>query len=161
MEKAQLDDARTKWIIDFVGKRVDASKSQATGIKTHAAMLDLTAVSAIGGESVWFYRRVQTRLKGQLNDAMSFLFAHQPNKIVPGREDWWPVAPQNTVQAIPEAPAPPSLTSEVTMTSSASTGPEDEARAIELELVRIVVKDFVQSFKSGQAVTAPPPTASN
>jgi hypothetical protein len=162
LAKAQLDPARSKWLVDFVRKRVDASKAEASGVTAHAAMLDLTAITATSGEAMWFYRRALTGLPKALkdSDAMSFLFAYKPSATVPGLEHWWPVAPANQVQAIPEAPAPPELQSEVTLTSSASGGPEDEARAIKLELVRTVVKDFVHSFKTGQtsAPAAAPPT---
>lgn len=150
---AALDENRRAWLRQYVGDRTDHTKREATGIKAHAATLDLTAVAATGGESVWFYRRSLTRLvENVLRSAeqMSFLFANHPGKL-----EWWPVAPSGLltplVQPIPQAP---NLASEDSFDGgSAEAGPADEKRALELELVRIIVKDFVRNFKSSEQPT--------
>lgn len=141
-----LDEQRRAWLKKYVGARTDHTKRQATGVTAYAATLDLTAVSATGGESVWFYRRALTRLiEGVVRSAerMSFLFANHPGKI-----EWWPVLPSGLtmpmVQPIPDAP---NLSSEDVDGGTVDSGAEDKARALELELVRIIVKDFVRNFK--------------
>lgn len=146
---AALDENRRSWLKAFVGDRTDHKKREAQGVQAHAATLDLTAVSATGGESVWFYRRSLTRLAEEVlrsAERMSFLFAYEPNKI-----EWWPVTPAGLLaQAAVAIPPAPMLSSEdVVDTSADNVGPQDQDRAIELELVRIIVKDFVANFKAG------------
>ncbi len=147
-----LDDQRLEWLKQYVTTRTDPTKRQADGVAAYAATLDLTAIAATGGESMWFYRRSLTRRAEEVErraERMSFLFAHHP-----GRTEWWPVLPSSlATPALPEIPAQPVLRTELEVGTDVTGGPADENRAMELELVRIIVKDFVVKFKAGDAPT--------
>lgn len=107
-----------------------------------ASSLNVTAVHAGSGESIWFYNR---RLVRQLQSSRNLRF------LVRGRGSeqeayWRPVEP---IRATGPAVAVDRNRADEQRTARAGESPQDAIRAVELELVRSIVGDFVLRFRNG------------
>jgi hypothetical protein len=107
-----------------------------------ASSLNVTAVHAGSGESIWFYNR---RLVQQLRSSRNLRF------LVRGRGTeqaayWRPVEP---IRASGPQVAVDRSRSDEQRTALDAEAPQDRIRAVELELVRSIVGDFVVRFRNG------------
>lgn len=154
LDKAVPADAARTWLKAFVknAASVGLSSDDVTGV---AATLDVTAVLAQTGESIWFFRHTLSRSL-QASNGMRFLFTRlqadakrpcPPNVAQCGpKTPLTPVRPEGLPLASDFAPA---ATSEDVERGSVSAEPEDKYEAEKHELARLVANECVDRFKSG------------
>lgn len=129
-----------------------ASRHQATA--GHAATLDVVAIDvASNGESVWFYRGQLVEELTSTRDARVMVRGTPRTSSFGGASfDWSPVDP---IQQVGVQVVNPTTSTGGTQTVEYGGGPSDPTRALEQRIMRTLVADFVQRFRTGTEGTAP------
>ena len=134
-------DATAIYISPDHDTQTKAGTSGMPGSPTPPASPSTTAIAsgAAGGESIWFYRRTETR---PLREAggRAFLFAGV-------NRSYHPTIPEGLGSA-PKAEA--RVSAEDLESSSQQALPQDAYQAEKLELMRGAAHDFVESFRTGK-----------
>lgn len=132
-EPLELDEqtrsAFLKYVSDAAAKSIEPEEIVAV-----TSLLDSTAIVTLTGESIWFYRRAETR-PTTAKRGLRFLFGRREGG------GWTPAAP-----ALDAAAPPEPLEADAGAPGGAGKSFDKE----QLELIRAGADDLVQAFKSGE-----------